>query len=74
MTKRRRPVIIISDDIPSEWLEFQLRGQNRMRAEIWSRSDALREAEAKRHRDPDPKQNHPQSRPRRGSAHCSPTE
>jgi hypothetical protein len=65
MTKPRLP-IIISDDIPSAYLRRLLGHRVDHDTAVFSRVDALRQAEAGNRRNANPKQSHPHGRPRRG--------
>jgi len=64
---RRRP-LIVSDDIPAAYLHRLLGKRLDPDTVVFSRSDAVRAAEAKRRRNPIPEQHHPHGRSRHGRA------
>ena len=67
MSKPRRP-IIVSDDIPAEYLRRLLGRRINRETVVFSRSDALREAEAESPRTQTSGQQQPHGRPHRGQA------
>ena len=61
-----RPAVIICDDLPADYVRRMLGHRIDRDTAIFSRADALREAE--RGRNHDPNQHRPDGRPRRGRA------